>query len=709
MKIAMRSARNLALAVLAGCTCSQPLFAKDESGTSRSVSDADWALYGGTDGTRYSRLTQITRDNVKNLQQTWIVRMQGASDLETHPLAVDGVVYAYTPELKVIALDGATGNQLWQFDSGIKGQGPQRGLAWWTDGKERRLFASVMNNLYALDPATGRPLADFGKGGRIDLKDGLRGRDKSYDVSLTSPGIIYESMIITGFRTAESAPAAPGDIRAFDVHSGKLRWTFHTIPHPGEFGYDTWPKNAWKTAGAANNWTGMTLDRKRGIVYVPTGSAVDDFYGAARTGDNLFANTLLALDARTGKRLWHFQGVHHDVNDRDFPSPPVLLTIQHEGKPVDAVAQPTKQGFLFVLDRVTGKPLFPVTTAPIPRSDVPGEVSSSAQPASAVPAPYARQHLSEDMLTARTPQAHAWALDQFQHMHNDGPFAPMRVGQQTIVFPGFDGGAEWGGPAADPTTGVIYINANEMAWTGSLAERTTVSGQGAATYQDRCAGCHGPDRAGAPPAFPALTDIGNRLSPDQIADKIHTGGGRMPAFADIQGDTLAALQEYLITGKDDPGAGSKKEVMGAARAKYLFTGYRKFLDPDGYPAIAPPWGTLNAIDLNTGAYLWKIPFGEYPDLAAKGMTGTGSENYGGPILTASGLLFIGATIYDKKFHAFDSHTGELLWQYTLPFTGNATPITYMAGGRQFVLIQADNGHDPKGERGAAYAAFALPQ
>jgi len=707
MEIGMRCARKAALAVLAGFTCLQPIFAKDESGASGSVSDADWALYGGTDGTRYSRLTEITRDNVKRLQPAWIVRLQGASDLETHPLAVNGVVYAYTPELKVIALDGATGKQLWQFDSGIKGQGPQRGLAWWTDGKEKRLFASVMNNLYALDPDTGRPLADFGKGGRIDLKDTLRGRDKSYDVSLTSPGTIYKDMIITGFRTAESAPAAPGDVRAFDVHSGKLRWTFHTIPHPGEFGHATWPNNAWKSAGAANNWMGMTLDRKRGIVYVPTGSAVDDFYGASRTGDNLFANTLLALDARTGKRLWHFQGVHHDVNDRDFPTPPVLLTIRHDGKPVDAVAQPTKQGFLFVLDRMTGKPLFPVTAAPIPRSDVPGEATSPVQPSSAIPAPYARQHLSEDTLTTRTPQAHAWALDQFQRMHSDGPFAPMRVGQQTIVFPGFDGGAEWGGPAADPNTGVIYVNANEMAWTGGLVERAAASGLGTVTYQDRCAGCHGADRKGAPPDFPALTDVVSRLTPIQIANKIHTGGGRMPAFADIQGETLAALQAYLITGKDD--AGPQKEVMGTAPAKYRFTGYRKFLDPDGYPAIAPPWGTLNAIDLNNGAYLWKIPFGEYPELAAKGMTGTGSENYGGPILTASGLLFIGATIYDRKFHAFDSRTGELLWQYTLPFTGNATPITYMADGRQFVLIQADNGHDKKAEQGAAYVAFALPQ
>ena len=574
MTIAIRRARNIALAALAGWACLQPIFAKAQSGTP--VSDSDWALYGGNGWDRApAACRNHPRQCSNSSQPAWTVRLPGASDLETHPLAVGGVVYAYTPELKVIALDGATGKQLWQFDSGIKGQGPQRGLAWWTDGKEKRLFASVMNNLYALDPDTGKPLAGFGKDGRIDLMDGLRGRDKSYDVSLTSPGTIYKNLIITGFRTAESAPAAPGDIRAFDVHSGKLVWTFHTIPHPGEFGYATLAEKRLENAGAANNLDGMdALDRGRGIVYVPTGSAVDDFYGASRIGDNLFANTLLALDARTGKRLWHFQGVHHDVNDRDFPTPPVLLTLMHDGKPVDAVAQPTKQGFLFVLDRVTGKPLFPVTAAPIPRSDVPGEATSPVQPSSAIPAPYARQHLGEDTLTARTPQAHAWALDQFQHLRNDGPFAPMRVGQQTIVFPGFDGGAEWGGPAADPNTGVIYINANEMAWTGGLVERAAVSGRGAVTYQDRCAGCHGPDRQGAPPTFPALSDVAGRLTPAQIADKIHTGGGRMPAFADIQGETLAALQAYLVSGKDD--AGPQKEVMGTAAAKYRFTGYRKF-------------------------------------------------------------------------------------------------------------------------------------
>jgi quinoprotein glucose dehydrogenase len=578
---------------------------------------ADWSVYGGgPDGNRYSTLTQITRANVGTLAPAWTYAMDERGDPQTHPLAIDGVVYAYTPSLKPIALDGATGKLLWQFDSGEEGHGAQRGLTWWSDGHDKRLFASVMHYLYALDPATGKPIASFGENGRIDLRHGL-GHDEDGYVTLTSPGVIFRDMLIVGFRTAESAPAPPGDIRAFDVHTGKLRWVFHTIPRPDEFGYTSWPNDAWKTAGSANNWTGMTLDVKRGILYVPTGSAVSDFYGADRKGDDLFANCLLALDAATGKRLWHFQGVHHDVLDRDFPSPPVLLTIRHNGRLVDAVAQPSKQGYLFVLDRITGKPLFPVTEAPVPQSDVPGEATSPTQPSVSIPAPYARQHLTEDTLTNRTPAAHAWAVEQFRGFASGGPFTPLRTDKQTVVFPGFDGGAEWGGSAANPKTGVIYLNANDVAWTGGLT----------------------------------ATKDGH----------------------------------------------------------YQFTGYHKFLDPDGYPAVAPPWGTFNAIDLNSGRTLWRIPLGEYPDLADQGVPTTGSENYGGPILTASGLLFIGATLYDKKIRAFDAANGELLWQAVLPQAGNATPITYVAGGRQFILIQTDNARDRKTAQGASYAAFALPQ
>ncbi|MCP5412673.1 MAG: PQQ-binding-like beta-propeller repeat protein [Alphaproteobacteria bacterium] len=669
---------------------------------------ADWSRYGGSaDGTRSSTLTQITKDNVKSLAQAWTFEMDEGGDPQTHPLAIDGVVYAYTPSLKTIALDGATGKLLWTFDPGIAAKGAQRGLTWWSDGHDRRLFASCMHMLFALDPATGKPIESFGTHGHIDLRKGM-GRDPdSFYLSLTTPGVIWKDMIITGFRTGESAPAAPGMIRAFDVHTGKLRWSFRTIPAPGQPGHGTWPADAWKTAGGANSWAGMVIDTARGIVYAPTGSAVNDFYGADRKGDNLYANSLLALDANTGKLLWHFQGMHHDILDRDFPSPPVLLTVKHDGRMVDAVAQPTKQGYLFVLDRVTGKPVFPVTETPVPQSDVPGEVSSPTQPVPALPKPFARQALNISNLTNRTEVAHQWALMRLNSFNSNGPFAPLKVSQSTVVMPGFDGGAEWGGSAADTKRGILYLNANDIAWTGALAPAAAAHSLGAATYQANCAPCHGPDRKGSPPAFPSLVKAVQFLSPDQITGMIHHGAGRMPAFTQIQGETLTALLQFLISG-EDAGPPAKQEPGGAKPQPYRFTGYKKFLDPDGYPAVAPPWGTLNAIDLNTGDYLWRIPLGEYPELAAKGMV-TGSENYGGPILTDAGLLFIGATIYDKKIRAFDASNGDLLWQATLPYAGNATPITYMAGGRQFVLIQADNARDRKAKQGAAYVAFALPQ
>ena len=655
----------------------------------------DWALYGGEGGRRFSSLAQITRANVGKLEQAWRFDMAEMGDPQTHPLAVGGIVYAYTPGLDTIALDGATGKLKWRFHSGVKAGGPQRGLAIWRKGNERRLFAAAGTYLYALDPATGKPLADFGEAGRIDLRAGLDRDVAKISLALTAPGTIWRDMIIMGFRTAESAPAAPGDIRAFDVHSGKLRWSFHTIPHPGEPGYESWPADYWKTGGGANAWPGMVLDEKRGIVFAPTGSAVSDFYGADRTGDNLYANSLVALDARTGKLLWHFQGVHHDVADRDFPSPPVLLTVTHNGKRIEAVAQATKQGYLFVLDRVTGKPLFPVTETAVPQSEL--EKLSPTQPVPSLPAPYARQYLSEGLLTNRTPEAHRWAVEQFRSFANDGPFPHMRLGQQTLAFPGFDGGAEWGGQAT--ANGILYLNANEMAWTGGLVENSTASGAGARLYQDNCAACHGPDREGAPPAFPSLVD--SKLTAEQMADVVHAGRGRMPAFT-LQGDDLASLLSFVRSGEDRELAA---KPAADNRPAYRFTGYRKFLDPDGYPAVAPPWGTLSAIDLSSGTYIWRIPLGEYPGLADKS---TGSENYGGPILTSGGVLFIAATLYDKKIRAFDPRDGKLLWQAQLPYAGNATPITYMAGGKQYVLIQADNARDKKAPQGAAYVAFALP-
>ena len=664
---------------------------------------ADWARYGGEGGRRFSSLSEITRGNVGKLGQAWRFDMAEAGDPQTHPLAIDGVVYGYTPSLDTIALDGGNGKLLWRFSSGVKAGGPQRGLAMWSSGKERRLFANAGNYLYALDPKTGKPLPGFGKDGRVDMREGLDRDPEKISVALTGPGAIWRDMIIMGFRTAESAPAAPGDIRAFDVHTGKQRWVFHTIPRPGQPGYDSWPPDFWKTGGGANAWPGTVLDEKRGILFAPTGSAVSDFYGYDRIGDNLYANCLLALDANTGKLLWYFQGTHHDIADRDFPSPPVLLTVTHDGSQVDAVAQASKQGYLFLLDRVTGKPLFPINQMPVPASDVPGETLAATQPVPSLPAPYARQHLSEGLLTNRTPEAHQWALGQFRGFGNDGPFPHMRLGKQTLAFPGFDGGAEWGGQAAD-AHGILYLNANDVAWTGGLVENHKAASLGEGLYIDNCASCHGTDRKGSPPAFPSLAD--SKLSEAEMTELLWSGRGRMPAFRGILAGDLKALLSYVRSGSDKTElAAPVRDAPSDDRPAYRFTGYRKFLDPDGYPAVAPPWGTLSAIDLNTGSYLWRIPFGEYPSLADKS---TGSENYGGPILTAGGVLFIGATLYDKKFRAFDPRNGKLLWETQLPYAGNATPITYKAGGRQYVLIQCDNARDKNSLQGAAYVAFALP-
>ena len=767
--------------------------------------NVDWPAYnGGRDGDHYSKLTQINRDNAARLTVAWTYDTGEKGGIQANPLVIGGTLFAYTPSQKVVALDAATGKLKWKFDSGIPGaQQPVRGMTWWTDGKDKRLFAGVMNFLYCLDPETGTPIASFGENGRVDLRKGLREPYQDQSVALTTPGIVYKDMIIVGGRNPETHPAPPGDVRAFDVHTGQVRWVFHTSPRPGEPGYETWPADAWKNAGAANNWAGMALDEKRGIVFVPTGSAVMDFYGGDRIGDDLYANTLLALDANTGKRLWHFQGVHHDIWDRDFPSSPALFTIQRNGKTIEALAQTSKQGFLYLFDRETGKPLYPITERPYPASTVPGEVAAKTQALPEWPEPFARQRLTEDMLTTRTPEAHAWAVKEFANIRSGGQFLPFAVDKQTVVFPGFDGGAEWGGPAIDPVHNVLFVNANEMVWLGGLGavgpggspgeqvyrqqcavchglDRTgsppsfpslidlnkhmpdekvaqtvrqgvgrmpsfpNVNEQkmnalleylhtparaaadkkemasdaqqpapraheedtaGRAVYANRCAICHGDNREGIPPSFPMLIGLGARMSADQTTQLIHIGKGRMPPLPDLKGQELESLLRYLGV---NAGAETSEPAEATGPRDYVFTGYRKFLDPDGYPAFQPPWGTLSAIDLKTGKYLWKVNLGEFPELAALGMKDTGTENYGGPIVTASGVLFIGATIHDRKFRAFDTATGKLLWETVLPFGGVATPATYMLNGRQYVVIATSGARDPKTPQGGAYVAFALP-
>jgi quinoprotein glucose dehydrogenase len=667
----------------------------------------DWPSYGGSPANHhYSPLAQINRRNVRQLSVAWSFDTQEEGGLQTSPLIIEGNLYGLTPAQKVFALDAATGKLLWKFDSGVPAKQVNRGLAYWSDGKkDRRILVGIANFLYAIDAPTGRVISSFGSGGRIDLREGL-GREPAsqQSIALTSPGIVYKDLIIVGGRNPETLPAPPGDVRAFDVRTGRVRWTFHTIPHPGESGYSTWPKDAWKTSGAANNWTGFALDAERGMVYLPTGSAAFDFYGGDRWGDDLFADCLIALNAQTGERIWHFQGVHHDIWDRDFPSPPALVTVRHEGKKVDAIAQTTKQGFVYLFDRTTGKALFPIQNQKYPNSTVPGEAAASEQPLPTMPAPFSRQRLTEDLLTTRTPEAHQWALENFRKFRSQGQFVPFSLGKDTVVFPGFDGGGEWGGPAVDPETGILYVNANDIAWTGALAENSGDDNP-KSIYMSQCSVCHGEDRGGSPPSPPSLIGVTHRLSPREIATTVRNGRGRMPGFPHLADDQVSSLIEFLATGESKEMTGS--EALPPAM-KYRFTGYRRFLDPDGYPAVTPPWGTLSAIDLNTGAYAWKIPLGEYPELAAAGLRNTGTENYGGPIVTAGGLLLIGATNFDNKFRAFDKATGELLWETSLPFSGNATPATYEIQGRQFVVIAAGGGKNPKTQSGGVYVAFALP-
>ncbi len=675
-----------------------------------------WEVYGGdAGGTRYSSLHQIDRSNVAGLEVAWVYQTGDAfegSEMQCNPIVVGGLLYATTPRLRVIALDAATGELRWSYDPASEdapaGKARNRGVAYWGEGEERRIFFAAGHHLYALDAASGRPAEDFGRAGRVDLRQGLDRDPESVFVRATTPGVVHGDLLILGSLVNETLPAAPGDIRAFDVRSGELRWSFRTIPRPAEFGAETWPEGARGYLGGANSWAGLALDAERGIVYCPTGSAAFDFYGGNRAGDNLFANTLLALDAGSRQRIWHFQAVRHDVWDRDFPAQPTLVTLRREGRRVDAVAQLTKSGHVFVFDRESGEPLFPIEEHAAAPSEVPGERLAGSQPLPAMPPPFARQVFTEDMLTRRTPGAHQAVLEQFRSLRSQGQFTPPSF-EGTVIFPGFDGGAEWGGAAFDPETGLLYVNSNEMPWILKVLPRPPLERPATAQqlYQRDCAACHGADRAGSPPEIPALTAVSEDYSAGEIAALIREGGGRMPAAPHLGTGAVQALAEFLLSGRDRP---VDPEGAGAPpfQVPYTIAGYDKFLDPDGYPAVEPPWGTLNAIDLERGEIRWTVPLGEFPELAAAGVPTTGTENYGGPVVTAGGLLFIGATNHDRKMRAFDKASGELLWEAGLPAGGNATPAVYEAAGRQFVVIAAGGGKSGS-PSGGSYVAFALPR
>lgn len=710
----------------------------------------DWPTYGGNNaGNRYSRLTQINTQNVKQLNIAWTYETgdntnptERGMDIQCQPIVVDGVLYGTSPRMKLFAVDAATGKQRWQFDPFADPEKkprfhPLRGVVYWEDGTDKRILYSVGSFLYAIDASTGKKIASFGNNGAVDLHTGL-GEKKTlgYDVAnfsirVTTPGVIYKDLLITGSAVSEGGDAPPGYIRAFNVRTGKLAWVFHTIPLPGEYGYETWSKDSYKKLGGANCWAGMVIDEKRGIVYAGTGSPSVDFYGGARVGQNLFANCVIALNAETGKRVWHFQTVHHDLWDRDLPCPPNLITVKHNGKLVDAVAQATKDGYVFVFDRDTGQPLFPIREVPVPTAPaLPGEQPWPTQPVPTKPAPFVRQELTETEITTRTSEAHTYVLDRYKDSRHGSKYMPPS--QEGSLYYGFGGGAEWGGNAADPE-GVLYQNANTMLWwlkmrDSRLSEKNAALTRGGSLFNTNCSVCHGLGGKGskegagsAAQAYPDLTEVGKRLSREQINTILISGRGRMPSFSHLSTEDRESLVNFLLkvetkpVSTTAPGADLHSSVVttpvaeGAAfpyMPPYLNNGNTQFRDQDNYPAIKPPWGTLNAIDLNTGNYLWQVPLGEYPELTRKGLAPTGTENHGGPVVTAGGLLFIAAT-YDEKLRAFDKKTGKILWDYTLPAGGFATPITYMAKGKQYVVIAA-GGTRYGLKSGGSYVAFALP-
>lgn len=683
--------------------------------------NADWPVYrGDPGGTQYAPLAQIHAANVHALRPAWEYRTGDAAERSTmhvNPVVVDGVMYITTPSLRAVALDAATGREIWTFDPAQ--YNPKnavirlrnRGVAFWRGPAGERVFHFVKDRVYALDAGTGRLIESFGKGGHIDLRENLGVDPSRVSLEMTSPGAVYRDLLILGSRVNESYDASPGHIRAYNAVTGELRWIFHTIPQPGQAGHETWQWTPGEQYGGANAWGGITVDEQRGWVFAATGSATEDFYGGFRKGQNLFANSVLALDALTGERKWHYQTVHHDIWDYDNPPAPILVTLRTGAAARDVVVQLTKMGYTFVLDRDTGEPLFPVQEVPVPRSNVPGEETWPTQPVPLKPQPLARQAITEADLTQITPESRAHALREFRK-YVSGPIYTPPTLQGTLTQPGHLGGSEWHGGAFDPYLNVLYVNVNDAPTINRLrpVHGTVSDGSGPparlgrAIYERTCVACHGVAREGIASVGPALRGL--TKSRAEIEEVIRHGRNTMPAFGGLRPRELDALVAYVTS---PPGEhGTPTAPAGAHPDRYTIDSYTLFTDPYGVPAIAPPWGTLNAIDLVKGDLLWRVPLGEYPQLVAKGIRNTGSMNYGGAVATAGGLIFVAATA-DEKIRAFEKHAGRVLWEHQLPAGGYATPSVYMAGGRQFVAIAAGGGGKNATRSADAIVAFALPR
>jgi quinoprotein glucose dehydrogenase len=716
---------------LAAAALSQNAVKKSAAGTKKAPYTT-WSDYGGSaDSMQYSALKQIDKTNVAKLEQVWFHPAPGPGGrFAFSPLVVDNVMYVVGKDSAVVALDAATGRTIWTHP--LAEAPTNRGFNYWEsrDRSDRRLIFAAGNKLRQLHARTGVPVNTFGNDGAVDLREAVPRAGQS-----GTPGRVFENLIILGSAVGEGYGSAPGHLRAYDVRTGKLAWIFHTIPKPGEYGYDTWPPEAYRYIGGVNAWGEISVDERRGIVYFPLGSPTYDFYGADRKGVNLFGNCLLALDARTGKRMWHFQTVHHDLWDYDLATAPKLLTVRHNGKPVDIVAQATKFGLLYVFRRDTGEPLWPIEERPVPKSDVPGEESWPTQPFPTKPPPFARLTFRlEDINPYADPDDQAKLREILKNARNEGVFTPQSARQDQISIPGELGGTNWGGTAADPTTGMLYVRTIDGPAIHKLSnvtriripERATIEQQGHALYVQYCVACHGPDRVNIRP-------IGE-LGGDRFRRAITAGQGQMPGFPELTPQNLDALERFF----ENPAAGAlpiaESEEAGRGpgpgrgggppvpppppgQTRYYGQFGNLWHAANGLPAIGPPWSEIVAYDLNKGVIKWRVPLGTVSSLVEKGITNTGSfrPTRNGPVVTAGGLIFIG-TASDRMLRAYDKDNGKVLWEREIEANPDGIPAVYETGGRQYVAFFAGSARSYRGiawkpgkPEAQGYYVFALPR